>query len=1032
MAEDGFKRKLTAILSADVEGYSRLMDDNEEATVRTITSYRTAVADLVQQFRGRVIDTPGDNILADFTSVVDAVNCAVEIQRDLAERNAELPDNRKMQFRIGVNLGDVIDEDGRIYGDGVNIAARVESLSEAGGICISGRAHDQVENKLGLEYEDLGKHEVKNISRPIQVYRVLSYPGATAHRVVQAKKTLGRKWRKIGFTAAAIVIVAVALGIWQFYAHRPDIEPASMEKMAFPLPDKPSIAVLPFDNLSGDKEQDPIADGLTEDIITSLSRVPDLFVIARNSTFTYKGKPVKVQQVAEELGVRYVLEGSVQRSGDNLRITAQLIDALKGNHLWAHRFDRRAENLFAMQDEITREVLIELRVKLTAGDFARTVSRGTESLEAWLLRSQAYALATKRTQEHVLKGRELYEKAAEIDPNYARVWAGLAWTYRVEARLGGWVMSRKEALAKALEIAEHAMEIDPKEPFCYIHLADIYLIKGEHDRALAHAEKAVDLAPSYSSSIGALAWQSFWVGEFQRCVNAFARMKRLNPHYPAVYLGVEGGALLFLGRHRDAITTLKEAIRRVPTNWMAHARLVATYADSDRMEEAKSAAAALLETRPNFTVSNFMKTQPFKKKEHKEWFRGLLLKAGLPENPPLPLPDKPSIAVLAFDNLSGDPEQEYFSDGIAEDIITALSKTPKMFVIARNSSFTYKGKPVKVQQVGRNLGVRYVLEGSVRKVGNTVRITTQLIDAKTGHHLWAEKYDREQKDIFALQDEITKRIISELQVELTDGEQARVRAKGTDNLKAYLIMLEARKFYRRLNIEDNFKARQLLEEAIEIDPHYAEPYFLLAGTHFMETYLGSTKSPKDSIRKAIELSNKGLSLDNSLGDAYALLGNIYIRKKQYEKGLQQLEKATELYPNGADAHAFLAWGLAYADKSEEAILISKKAMRLNPIPPSWYLLHRTMMYRNIGNYNEALAWAEKTVKKEPKNFFGRINLCSVYSLTGQMEEARLQANEVMKLNPKFSLKWFDRALPYKNHEVKKRFIEALRKAGLPG
>ena len=631
MADEGFKRKLAAILSADVEGYSRLMDDDEEATVRTLKAYRATINDLVQQYRGRIVDSPGDNILAEYTSVVDAVNCAVEIQRELAERNVELAYNRKMEFRIGVNIGDVIEDDGNIYGDGVNIAARVESLAVAGGICISGRAHDQVENKLGLEYEDLGKHEVKNISKPIQVYRVLSYPGAAVHRVVQAKKSSGRRWRDIGIAAAVVVFLLGGLAIWQFYVRRPTVEPASVEKMAFPLPDKPSIAVLPFDNLSGDKEQDPIADGLTEDIITSLSRVPDLFVIARNSTFTYKGKPVKVQQVAEELGVRYVLEGSVQRSGDNLRITAQLIDALKGNHLWAHRFDRRAENLFAMQDEITREVLIELRVKLTAGDFARTVSRGTESLEAWLLRSQAYALATKRTQEHVLKGRELYEKAAEIDPNYARVWAGLAWTYRVEARLGGWVMSRKEALAKALELAEHAMEIDPKEPFCYIHLADIYLIKGEHDRALAYAEKAVDLAPSYSSSIGALAWQSFWVGDFQRCVDAFAQVKRLNPHHPAEFLGVEGGALLFLGRHHDAIATLKEAIRRLPTNWMAHARLVATYADSDRMEEAKSAATALLETRPNFTIGNFMKTQPFKATERKEWLRGLLLKAGLPE-----------------------------------------------------------------------------------------------------------------------------------------------------------------------------------------------------------------------------------------------------------------------------------------------------------------------------------------------------------------------------------------------------------------
>ena len=512
MADEGFERKLTAILSADVEGYSRLMDDDEAATVRTLTAYRSAIADFVQQYSGRVVDSPGDNILAEFTSVVDAVNCAVEIQRDLVERNAELPDERKMQFRIGVNLGDVIDEEERIYGDGVNIAARIESLSEAGGICISHSAYDQIKNKLKFGYEYLGEHEVKNIREPVKAYRVLMAPEFEGKFIGFDKKASKRGW--IWAAAAAVVVAIVGLGIWQFYAHRPDIKPASMEKMAFPLPDKPSIAVLPFDNLSGDKEQDPIADGLTEDIITSLSRVPDLFVIARNSTFTYKGKPVKMQQVAEELGVRYVLEGSVQRSGDNLRITAQLIDALKGNHLWAHRFDRRAENLFAMQDEITREVLIELQVKLTAGDHARTVSRGTESLEAWLLRSQAYALATKRTQENVLKGRELYEKAAEIDPNYARVWAALAWTYRIEARLGGWVMSRKEALAKALELAEYATEIDPKEPFCYIHLADIYLIKGEHDRALAFAEKAVDLAPSYSFSLGALAWQSFWIGDF--------------------------------------------------------------------------------------------------------------------------------------------------------------------------------------------------------------------------------------------------------------------------------------------------------------------------------------------------------------------------------------------------------------------------------------------------------------------------------------------------------------------------------------
>ncbi|UCF90469.1 MAG: adenylate/guanylate cyclase domain-containing protein, partial [Desulfobacterales bacterium] len=257
MADESFKRKLAAILSADVEGYSRLMDDNEEATVSTLKAYRTAMTDLIQKFRGRVVDTPGDNLLAEFTSVVDAVNSAVEIQRELAERNAEQPYHRKMEFRMGVNVGDVIEEEGRIYGDGVNIAARVESLSKAGGICISGRVYDQVANKLGLEYEDLGEHQVKNISTPIRVYRVLSFPGAAAHRVVQAKEAVGKKWRKLAVAAAAVLaVVAAGAIIWNNYLRAPSVEKASIDKMAFPLPEKPSIAVLPFVNMSGDPEQE--------------------------------------------------------------------------------------------------------------------------------------------------------------------------------------------------------------------------------------------------------------------------------------------------------------------------------------------------------------------------------------------------------------------------------------------------------------------------------------------------------------------------------------------------------------------------------------------------------------------------------------------------------------------------------------------------------------------------------------------------------------------------------------------------------
>ena len=333
MNTEEVKRKLSAILSADVEGYSRLMGDDERATVETITAYRAIMTDLIQGHHGRVVDAKGDNVLAEFSSVVDAIQCAVEIQKELKVKNADLPDNRRMEFRIGVNLGDVIEKGDTIYGDGVNIAARLESLAEGGGICISGTAFDQIGKKVPLGYKYLGEQTVKNIERPIRAYKVLFEPEAVGKVIGESRRLKMWHWTAI-FGLIVLIVVAGTLTFLEFYV-RPDVAPASVEKMAYPLPDKPSIAVLPFVNMSGDPKQEFFSDGLTENIITALSKIPRLFVIARNSTFTYKGKPVKVKQVSEELGVRYVLEGSVQKSGDRVRITAQLIDALTGHHLWA-------------------------------------------------------------------------------------------------------------------------------------------------------------------------------------------------------------------------------------------------------------------------------------------------------------------------------------------------------------------------------------------------------------------------------------------------------------------------------------------------------------------------------------------------------------------------------------------------------------------------------------------------------------------------------------------------------------------------
>ncbi len=632
MADEGFKRKLAAILSADVGGYSRLMDDDEEATVRTLTTYRTAINDLVQQYRGRIVDTPGDNILAEFTSVVDAVNCAVEIQRELAERNAELPYNRKMEFRIGVNLGDVIEEEGRIYGDGVNIAARMEAMAEAGGICISGRAYDQVANKLGLEYENLGEHQVKNITTPIRVFRVLSFPGAAAHRVVDAKKTLKRKWRKIAFGLAAVLVVAIAAAaIWNFYLRPSAVEVASVERMAYPLPDKPSIAVLPFENMSEDPKQDYFSDGLTEQIISTLSKVPSLFVISRSSTFTYKGKPVKVQKVAEELGVKYVLEGSVQRTAARIRIMAQLIDATTGHHIWSERYDRQQKDIFAIQDDITLEIMKALRIELIDGEQERTRQKHeTSNLEAFEKTLQGRLYVTKFTKEDNVRGLQLFEEAIALDPEYARAYVGAGFAHFYYARYG-WVESRDESIEMALKYAQKAIELDGSLDMAHMLLGTVYFMRRQFEEAIAAAEHAVSLNPNGADAYSALGAFLGLSGRWEESIVYTKKSIRLNPFAFATYFHWLGRAYFMTGQYDEAIATFKKALYVSPNYLPAHAFLAACYSSLNRQSEAESAAKEVLRINPKFTLESYAKTLPYKNKADVERYMAALRKARLPE-----------------------------------------------------------------------------------------------------------------------------------------------------------------------------------------------------------------------------------------------------------------------------------------------------------------------------------------------------------------------------------------------------------------
>jgi adenylate cyclase len=395
----------------------------------------------------------------------------------------------------------------------------------------------------------------------------------------------------------------------------------------------------------------------------------------------------------------------------------------------------------------------------------------------------------------------------------------------------------------------------------------------------------------------------------------------------------------------------------------------------------------------------------------------------------LPFPDKPSIAVLPFENMTGDPKQEYFADGFTEQIITSLSKISSLFVISRNSTFTYKGKPVKVQQVSEELGVRYVLEGSVQKISSRIRINVQLIDAISGRHLWAESYDRDLKDIFGLQDEVILKITSAMSVNLTAGEQARAWAEGTKSLEAYLKFMQGRE-YLRGNRESNALARRLAEETIALDPKYANAYALLGATHWKDVYLGTSR-PKESIAKAIELTQKALAMNGSLADARSRLGVLYSWSGRYDEGIAEAERGVELDPNSGDANFFLAMVLRYAGKSKEAIPVIRKALRLEPMAPDIYVQNLALLYFQTGDCREAIAACEKGLKRQPDDLNSHVIMAAVYGSCGREKEARKEAAEVLRINPKFTVESYAAILPYKNPSDRDRTAQGLRKAGMP-
>jgi adenylate cyclase len=586
MVQEGFKRKLTAILSADVVGYSRLMRDDEDSTIRTLTNYRSAISNRIQKFRGHVVDATGDNLLAEFTSVVDAVNCAVEIQRELSERNAELPEERKMEFRIGVNLGDVVEEEGRIYGDGVNIAARIEGMAEAGGVCLSGTVYDSIENKLELEYEYMGEQKVKNIQKPIRLYHVQMRSKAPA---------------------------AVDFG----------------EKKALPVPDKPSIAVLSFKNLSGDPGQEFFSDGFTEDIITTLAKIPRMFVIARESSFTFKGKSVKIQRIGRDLGVRYVLEGSIQKFGDQIRITVQLIDAKNGHHLWAEKYDRELKDIFAMRDEITMKIATVLQVKLTEGESANWGPE-TESFEAYIKVMQSLEHFRAFTPDDNILSRQKAKEALDLDPNYSSATEMVAWTLLMDG-IFNTSKTPEKSVEQAFELAQKVLDRGDSDAGAHFLIGYAYSRKGQFDKAISELEIARDLFPNNAEINAGLGLILNAAGKPEEAINVLKNAMRLNPIPPGWYLSRLGDAYRLTGRYEKAVHEYKKAIQLQPNDMFSHLNLALCYVKLEQEADAHAEAAEVLRINPKFSAESYAKHIPLKDEASKNLLIEGMRKAGLPE-----------------------------------------------------------------------------------------------------------------------------------------------------------------------------------------------------------------------------------------------------------------------------------------------------------------------------------------------------------------------------------------------------------------
>ncbi len=774
-------RRLAAIMFTDMVGFSRQMGTNEAHTLRLLAVHNQIIHQAVAEHHGAVIKTVGDAFLVDFPSVVNAVQCAQQVQTHLRAHNAAKELDAQIHVRIGIHLGDIVQQDGDVFGYGVNVASRLQALAEPDTICISQKVYDEVEKKLSLgTVLSLGRPQLKNIAQRQHVYLLLAEsPKGLRHTLQVQRLKLSHRLRPAYWLGVAGLFLIVGVLVIVRYLPFPILSPQrsvlspQAAPAALPLPDKPSIVVLPFDNMSGDSQQDYFSNGITEVLTSDLSRISNLFVIARNTAFTYKGKAINVQEVGKELGVRYVLEGSVQKANDQVRIVAQLIDATTGGHLWSQRYDRPLKDIFVLQDEIVQKIVTTLKLQLTLQEQGHLVRKRTDNLEAYdyVLRGVEYFWRfTKKTN---IQARQMYEKAIALDPQYAEAYARLGWTSWLEWSLR-W-STDPQTLERALALAQQALALDDSLPLTHSLLSEVYRIKQQYDQAIAEGERAIALDPNNADSY---VWQANALNFAGRPEEALRRMEqamRLNPHYPPDYLFRLGWTYYLTGRDTEAVTTLQESISRNPNIQPAHVVLAVSYV--------------------------------------RQW---------------------------------------YFQ---------------------------------------------------------------QSANAQT-------------------------------------------------------------------------------------------------------------------LEQALAAAQRGSALSDAYPAGHVTLGYVYLSQKQYEQAMVELERAVALDPNLADGYAGLAQVLSYVGRSEEAVGMVEQALRRKPFAADIHLDGIGLAYSLARRPEEAIAPLKQYLTRYPNILGAHLTLAAVYSELGKEAEARAEAAEVRRINPKFSLEIHRERVPIKDPAMLEQHIAALRKAGL--